>query len=137
MTPAFARSLFVNLPVHDLARSMAFFSKLGFEFNPKFTDDNAACMVIGPGCFAMLLTEAFFRGFTERGLCDTGNATEALLAVSCPDRDAVKAMVEAAVAQGGRAAMPPQDHGFMFGWSFYDLDGHHWEPMWMDAAAAQ
>jgi len=137
MTSSFSRSLFINLPVHDLPRSMEFFSRLGFEFNPKFTDDNAACMVIGPGCSAMLITESFFKGFTQRGICDTSKTTEALVAISCPDREAVKAMVETAVAHGGRPAMPPQDHGFMYGWSFYDLDGHHWEPLWMDPAAAQ
>jgi predicted lactoylglutathione lyase len=137
MTTPFARSMFVNLPVSDLKRSMEFFSKLGFEFNPKFTDEKAACMVLGPTSYVMLLTRPFFQGFTKREVWETGKPTEALLAISCPDRAAVQAMVKTAVENGGSPAMDAQDHGFMFGWSFYDPDGHHWEPMWMDPAAAQ
>jgi uncharacterized protein len=132
-----SRMIFVNLAVRDLKKSMAFFSKLGFEFNPKFTDDNAACMIVSDQAFVMLLAEPFFKGFTKRELCDTSRQTEGLFALSCASRAEVDEMVNKAVAAGGSHAMPAQDHGFMYGWSFYDLDGHHWEPMWMDPKAAQ
>ena len=132
-----SRMIFVNLAVRDLKKSMAFFSKLGFEFNPKFTDDNAACMIVSDQASVMLLAEPFFKGFTKRELCDTSRQTEGLFALSCASRAEVDEMVNKAVAAGGSHAMPAQDHGFMYGWSFYDLDGHHWEPMWMDPKAAQ
>jgi len=132
-----SRMIFVNLAVRDLKKSMAFFSKLGFEFNPRFTDDKAACMIISDQASVMLLTEPFFKGFTQRELCDTRRQTEGLFALSCKSRAEVDEMVNKAVAEGGAHAMPAQDHGFMYGWSFYDLDGHHWEPMWMDPKAAQ
>ena len=134
---ATARKLFVNVPVRDLKKSMAFFSSLGFTFNPKFTDDNAACMIVSDEAFVMLLAEPFFRTFTRHELCDTRTHTEALLALSCDSRDEVDALVTKAVAAGATHAMDPQDHGFMYGWSFYDLDGHHWEVFWMDPKAAQ
>jgi predicted lactoylglutathione lyase len=127
------REIFVNLAVRDLKRSQAFFSKLGFEFNPKFTDDRAACMVVNDGAYVMLLHEPFFRTFTRRELCDTSKQTEALLAVSCASRGDVDEIVKRAVMAGGRPAMEPQDRGFMYAWSFYDLDGHHWEVLTMDA----
>jgi predicted lactoylglutathione lyase len=131
------REIFVNLAVRDLKKSMAFFSTLGFEFNPKFTDDKAACMIVNDSAYVMLLGEPFFKSFTKRDLCDTSKQTEALFAVSCESRAAVDETVKKAIAAGGKNAMPPQDHGFMYGWSFYDLDGHHWEVMWMDPKAAQ
>ena len=129
------RQLYVNLPVRDLKRSMEFFSKLGFEYNPKFTDDNAACMIIHESAGAMLLAEAYFKTFTKRAICDTKTHSEALLALSCSSREEVDALVKKAIAAGGSPAMDPQDHGFMYGWSFYDLDGHHWEVFWMDTHA--
>jgi predicted lactoylglutathione lyase len=125
--------LFVNLPVRDLNRSMAFFSALGFTFNPRFTDENAACMVVGDEVSVMLLTERFFRTFTTRQLCDTARDIEGLFALSCTSRAEVDEMVNAAVAAGGRPAMAKQDRGFLYGWSFYDLDGHHWEVVWIDS----
>lgn len=131
------REIFVNLPVRDLARSQAFFRQLGFEFNPKFTDDKAACMIVNEQACVMLLTEPFFQTFTRRSPCDTARHTEALIAVSCPSRAAVDDTVQRALAAGGKPAMDRQDHGFMYGWSFYDPDGHHWEVLWMDPGAAQ
>lgn len=131
------RKIFVNLLVRDLKKSMAFFQALGFTFNPKFTDDNAACMVIGPDVYSMLLTEPFFRRFTNKEPCDTSKYTEGLYAITCESRSEVDGLVTKAIAAGGTYAMDPQDHGFMYGWSFYDLDGHHWEVFWMDPAAAQ
>ncbi|MCK6546979.1 VOC family protein [Myxococcota bacterium] len=132
------RMIFVNLPVRDLERSKAFFSKLGFEFNPKFTDEKAACMIIEKDAsYAMLLVEPFFQGFMNKKICDTKTHTESLIALSCSSRAEVEKMVSAAIAAGGSAAMPPNDHGFMYQSSFYDLDGHHWEVFWMDPKAAE
>lgn len=130
------RSIFVNLPVADLKKSMAFFSSIGFEYNPKFTDDNAACMILSDKGYVMLLADSFFKTFTKRPLCDTSKQTEGLFALSCESRAEVDEMVKTAIAGGGSEAMPPSDHGFMYIRSFYDLDGHHWEVFWMDPKAA-
>lgn len=131
------RQLFVNLPVADLERSKAFFAGLGFAFDAKFTDEKAACMIVEPDrSYVMLLSRPFFQGFTKKDICDSATHVEALMAFSCPTREAVTEMVEKALASGGAAAMDPQDHGFMFSWSFQDPDGHCWEPLWMDEAAA-
>src|ERR1041384_5360425 len=130
------RQIYVNLPVRDLKASKAFFAALGFEFNPKFTDDKAACMIVNADAYVMLLAEPFFKTFTKRALCDAREATEALFALSCTSRAEVDEVVGKAIAAGGSHAMDAQDHGFMYGWSFYDLDGHHWEVMWMDPKAA-
>lgn len=132
-----SRKTFINLPVRDLKRSMDFFAKLGFEFNPKFTDDNAACMIISPEAYAMLLREPFFKGFTKKEICQTSTHTEALVALSCESREEVDGLVRTAIAAGGSHAMDPMDHGFMYAWSFYDPDGHHWEVFWMDPKAVQ
>ncbi len=131
------RKLFVNLAVRDLEASKAFFAKLGFEFDPRFTDAKAACMVVSGEAYVMLLGTPFFETFTDRRPCDTSSHTEAILAVSCESRAEVDALVTKAVAAGGTHAREPQDHGFMYGWSFYDLDGHHWEVLWMDPGAAR
>jgi hypothetical protein len=106
-----------------------------FTFDPKFTDQNATCMIVGEDAFVMLLTEPFFRTFTQRQLCDTTTHTEGLFAISAGSRAEVDHLVRTAVAAGGSYAMDPQDHGFMYGWSFYDPDGHHWEVFWMDSEA--
>jgi predicted lactoylglutathione lyase len=137
MTDKPVRKIFVNLAVRDLKQSMTFFSKLGFQFNPKFTDDNAACMIVSDQAFVMLLTTPFFQGFTKREPCDTSRYTETLVALSCGSREEVDEVVRTAIAAGGTHAMDPQDHGFMYAWSFYDPDGHHWEVFWMDPKAAQ
>ena len=131
------RKIFVNLPVRDLERTKGFFAKLGFEFNRQFTDDKAACMVVSDEAYVMLLKEQFFRTFTPKELCDTSTHGEALLALSCESRAEVDEMVRTAVAAGGRHAMDPVDHGFMYGWSFFDPDGHHWEVLWMDPNAIE
>ena len=135
MTENRSRKMFVNLPVRDLKQSMDFFGKLGFSFNPQFTDEKAACVIIGEDAYVMLLTEAFFRTFTRKELCDTSKYSEGLFALSCNSRAEVDEMVKTAIAAGGKHAVDPQDHGFMYGWSFYDLDGHHWEVIWMDPKA--
>ena len=134
MTNKNSRKIFVNLAVRDLKRSMEFFSQLGFEFNKQFTDDKAACMIFSAEAYAMLLTEPFFRTFTKREICNTSTHTEGLFALSCASRAEVDELVNKALAAGGQRAMDPVDHGFMYGWSFYDPDGHHWEVLWMDPA---
>ncbi len=128
--------VFINLAVRDLQKSMEFFRSLGFGFNPKFTDQNAACMIVNADAFVMLLTEPFFKTFTKREICNTATHTEGLFALSCESRAAVDEMVKKAIAAGGKHAFDPQDHGFMYGCSFYDLDGHHWEVYWMDPQVA-
>ena len=131
------RQMYLNLPVRNLARSMEFFRKLGFEFNPQFTDERAACVIFSADAYVMLLQDEFFRTFTMRQIVDTTKYSEAITAFSCPSREAVDELADAAIAAGGTSAMPPVDMGFMYSRSFYDLDGHHWEPMWMDPAAVQ
>lgn len=123
--------LFVNLPVRDLVRSKAFFTALGFGFNPKFTDEKAACMILSEEAFVMLLAEPFFKTFTKRELCDD-TKTEALFAFSCSKREEVDEVVKKAIEAGGKPASDPVDYGFMYYNTFYDLDGHHWEVIWMD-----
>jgi len=137
MTAKTYRKLFVNLSVRDLARSMDFFSKLGFTFNPQFTNETAASMVVSDEAYVMLLTESMFKTFTKRQICDTSSHSEGLFALSCESRAEVDELVSKALAAGGKPALEPQDHGFMYGWSFYDLDGHHWEVFWMDPATVQ
>jgi len=135
MTQATPRKLFVNLPVRDLQRSVEFFTKLGFRFNPHFTDESATCMIVGDDVFVMLLVEARFKDFTKRQICDTATHTEGLFALTAANRAEVDELVHAAIAAGGAHAMPATDHGFMYAWSFYDLDGHHWEVFYMDPSA--
>lgn len=131
-----ARQIFVNLPVKDLQRSIAFFEHLGFTFNPEFTDDKATCMVVDDNIFVMLLVEEFFGTFTRKPIADAMASTEVLVCLSCASRDEVDRLADDAVAAGGREAREPQDHGFMYGRSFEDLDGHIWELMHMQPDAA-
>ena len=131
-----ASKIFVNLPVQDLDRSVAFFTTLGYTFDPRFTDRNATCMIIGPDIFAMLLVTEFFQTFTPRPVADARAATEVLVALSHESRQDVDRIVNTALAAGGRKVREPQDMGFMYGWAFEDLDGHIWEHFWMDPAQA-
>lgn len=128
--------IFVNLPVTDLARSMAFYRALGFDFDPRFTDDQAACCVIGDNIFAMLLTHGRFADFTTLPIADSRKTTAHLLAISRENREAVDAIADAALAAGGSEFRPAQDYGFMYSRAFADPDGHVWEPAWMDMEAA-
>jgi hypothetical protein len=130
-----AKQIFVNLPVKDLQRSVAFFSWLGFTFDPKFTDENATCMIIGENIFVMLLVESFFKTFTTKDLCDATKKTEVLVCLSCDSRAEVDDLVARALSAGGTAPRKPQDHGFMYGHGFEDLDGHIWELIYMEKAA--
>jgi uncharacterized protein len=127
-----AKQIFVNLPVKDLNRSVEFFTKLGFSFNPQFTDEKATCMIIGESIFAMLLVEPFFKTFTKKEISDAHKSTEVLIALDAASRDDVKSMVAKAIAAGGTLYMEPQDHGWMYQHSFADLDGHQWEILFMD-----
>jgi uncharacterized protein len=135
--PATPRKLFVNIPVADVQRSIDFFEALGFTFNQQFTDATATCMLVGEDAYFMLLSREKFAGFSRRPAGDPRQATGALFALGVDSRAAVDEMVQRAVAAGGSHALDPFDHGFMYGWSFYDLDGHHWEVFWMDPAAVQ
>ena len=127
-----ADKIFVNLPVQNLKKSMDFFSSLGFTFNQQFTDDTAACMVISDDIYTMLLTHAKFKEFTPNPICDATKSTEVLVCLSRDSRAAVDDMVRKAVAGGGKTYNQPQDHGFMYGHGFQDLDGHIWETFYMD-----
>ena len=131
------RQIFVNTSVRDLKKSMAFFSKLGFEFNPQFTDENATCMVLSEDGYVMLLVEEFFKTFTKKDLADTTTKVEAILALSADSREDVDEFADKALAAGAQPANEPSDQGFMYGRSFYDLDGHMWEIFWMDPSTVQ
>ena len=130
------RKTFVNLPVKDLTRSVEFFKALGFEFNPQFTDEKATAMVISDEAFAMLLVEDFFTSISNRKICDTDVACEAIVCLSADSREEVDDLVARAVAAGGIAAGKVDD-GPMYGGAFYDLDGHHWELIYLDPVALE
>ena len=130
------KQIFVNLPVADLPKSKAFFEALGLTINPQFTNEQAACVVISESIYAMLLVKDFFKGFTTKPIADAKTTTEALVCLSCESRAEVDSVVAKALAAGGTAPRPPQDHGFMYGHGFEDLDGHIWELMYMDLSAA-
>ena len=132
-----ARKIFVNLGVKDLARSVEFFAKLGFSFDPRFTDESATCMIVSDEAYVMLLVESRFQDFTKKDLADPTTQTEAILAVSAESREQVDELADAALAAGGSPANDPMDHGFMYGRSFDDPDGHMWEVIWMDPAAIE
>jgi uncharacterized protein len=132
-----SRMIFVNLPVQDLAKSVDFFASLGFEFNEQFSDDQATCMVVSEQACVMLLVAPFFSSFTTKDVADAATGTEVILAVSAVSREEVDTLVDRALALGGGVAKEPTDEGFMYGRSFYDLDGHAWEVMWMDPTAVQ
>ena len=130
------RMLFVNMPVADLERSKAFFAKLGFSFNPLFSDENGACMLVGEDAFVMLLSREKFAEFAKLPIADARTHTLALYCFGVTSRDEVDAVSAAALAAGGTEADDAEDFGFMYSRSFFDLDGHGWQVMWMDAAAA-
>jgi predicted lactoylglutathione lyase len=129
--------LFVNLPVADLARSKAFFAKLGFGYNPLFTDETAACMPVGEQAFVMLLSRERFAEFAKLPIADPTTHTLALYCFSVSSREEVDTVSAAALAAGGTEADDAEDFGFMYTRSFYDLDGHGWQVMWGDRAAAE
>ncbi len=129
------RMIFINFPVNDLAASMAFYTAIGFENNPQFTDETAACMVWSEAIHVMLLTHATWRTFTSRPI-PPSTSSEVMLAMTFDSREAVDAITVTAAANGGTADInPTQDHGFMYSRTLADPDGHLWEPFWMDPAA--
>jgi predicted lactoylglutathione lyase len=131
-----ATAIFVNLPVSDVQRSSSFFTALGYTINPQFSDDSTACVVFSDTIYAMLLAEARFKDFTPKVVADARTATEAIICLGAASRADVDRIADAALANGGGRVLDPQDHGFMYGRSFADPDGHIWEVMWMDPAVA-
>ncbi len=129
-----ATKIFVNLPVKDLQKSIAFFTHMGYTFNPQFTDDKATCMIVGENIFAMLLTEERFRDFTKKEIADAHKTTEVLIALDAESREEVVDLVEKAMQAGATKYAEPQDHDWMYQHSFADLDGHQWEILYMDIA---
>jgi predicted lactoylglutathione lyase len=129
--------IFVNLLVKNLNRSVEFFTKLGYTFNPQFTDENATCMIVGSDIFVMLLVERYFKTFTPKPVADARSSTETLAGLSVKSRDEVDRIVKAALAAGASRYRDPQDYSFMYQWGFEDLDSHIWEYVWMDPAAVQ
>ena len=131
-----ATQIYVNLPVQNVARSRRFFTELGFAFNEQFSNEQAVCMVVSDDSFVMLLVESFFQTFTKKPVADASKSTEVLVCLSCDSRSKVDDLVAKAVAAGGTSPNPKQDHGFMYGHGFEDLDGHVWELIHMDPDAA-
>lgn len=127
-----ATQVFVNLPVKDLNRSKDFFNRLGFSFNPQFTDDKAACMVLNDSGYVMLLSESFFQNFTGKKIADATKETEVLVSLSADSREKVNELTDKALSIGASKASEPQVMDNMYGRSFSDLDGHIWEIIWMD-----
>ncbi|RYZ89049.1 MAG: glyoxalase/bleomycin resistance/extradiol dioxygenase family protein [Moraxellaceae bacterium] len=127
------KEIYINLPVRDLAASQAFFSALGYSFNREYTDENAACLILGENIFAMLLRPEFFQKFAPASINPSGN--EVLIALNFPDRASVDEHIKKALAAGASCFAEPMDHGFMYQHSFKDLDGHVWEFLSMEAAA--
>lgn len=130
-----SKKIFVNLAVKDLNKSIEFFTKLGFTFNPQFTDEKATCMIIAEDIFAMLLVDQFFKGFIDTEVCDTKTHTEVLVALSFDSREEVDSMYEKAIAGGAKQQREHQEMGWMLQKSFKDLDGHIWELIFMDVEA--
>ncbi|MES2373545.1 MAG: VOC family protein [Bacteroidota bacterium] len=130
-----ATKIFVNLPVKDLQKSIAFFTKLGYTFNPQFTNEDATCMIIAEDIYAMLLVHPFFKTFTKKEICDTSKNIEAIIALSADNREAVDGLVDKALAAGAVEPKPISDQGFMYTRSFEDPDGHLWEIFYMDLSA--
>ncbi|MFE5770737.1 VOC family protein [Streptomyces sp. NPDC056485] len=129
--------IFVNLPAKDIEAAKAFWVKLGYSFNPQFSDENTGCLVISDTIFAMLMTEARFKDFATKEVADATKTTEVMLALSAESREQVDEVLGAALAAGATEPRPAQDLGFMYGRAFEDLDGHVWEYVWMDPAAVQ
>ncbi len=130
------RKLYVTLPVKNLERSVDFFAALGFSFNPQFTDENAASIIINDNTGVMLVVESFFSTLTKKPIIDARVGTEALLAISVDSREEVDALVAKAIAAGGSAPGDAQDHGFMYDHGFEDLDHHQWGVFWMNESQA-
>jgi uncharacterized protein len=131
-----SRQIYVNLPIKNLDRTQAFFTRLGFSFNPKFSSEQGVCMVVAPDISVMLLVEPFFQTFTQKPIANAHESVQVLICLSCESRAEVDELVAKALAAGGTAPSPVRDHGFMYGHAFTDLDGHVWELAYMDPSAA-
>ncbi|KOY81445.1 VOC family protein [Lysinibacillus macroides] len=130
-----SKNIFINLPVKDLGKSITFFQTLGFAFNQQFSDETTASMIISENIFALIMVEEHFKEFTKKEITDTTSSAEAILCLSAENREQVDQLVNKALASGGKSYSEPQDHGFMYGWGFHDLDGHIWEVVYMDENA--
>jgi predicted lactoylglutathione lyase len=129
-------SIFVNLPVENLKKSVDFFTELGFKFNAQFTDEESTCMLVGDNIYIMLLEHKKFQSFISKPIAPK-ESTEAIMAFSLESADEVRAMTELALSLGARKMNDPEDHGFMFSWGFEDLDGHLWDLFWMNPEHVQ
>lgn len=130
------KQIFVNLPVKDLDKAKEFWTKLGFSFNPQFTDQNAAALILGENIFAMLIVPSFFTRFTKKEIADAFKTTETINAISLDSKQDVDSIMEKALAAGAKETRAAEDHGWMYGRSFEDPDGHQWEPVYMDITKA-
>ncbi|MCW3464543.1 VOC family protein [Chitinophaga nivalis] len=130
-----AKKIFVNLPVKDLNKSTTFFKQLGFTFNPDFSDENAACMIVSDDILVMLLTEPFFRFFTKKDISDATKTTEVIVSLSADSKAEVDNIIAQALAAGATSSKEAMDQGFMYQNGFEDLDGHLWEFVYMDPTA--
>lgn len=130
-------NIFINIPVKDLSASVEFWKKMGYKFNTQFTDDTAACLVLGKNLYAMLLTYNKMKEFMDQEIVDPSISRECLTALSCDSREAVDLLLEKAKVAGAEEYKQATDHGFMYTRSFDDLDGHRWELLWMDPAFIQ
>ena len=130
-----SKNIFINIPVKDLNKSFKFFQELGFDFNPQFSDESTASMIISDNIFALLMVEERFKGFTKKEITDTSASAEVIFCLSAENRDQVDELVKKALASGAKPYSEPQDHGFMYIWGFQDLDGHIWEIAYMDESA--
>ena len=124
-------SIFINMPIANLKRSVDFFTELGFTFNPQFTSEDTTCMLVGPNIFAMLLERDRFTGFIDKHVADS-SSSEVILSLGCESPDEVRKLAEAAFALGARKVNEIDDKGFVISWGFEDLDGHLWDLFWMD-----
>jgi predicted lactoylglutathione lyase len=124
--------IFINLPVKNLDKTIKFFTKLGYKFNPKFTDKNATCMIISKDIYAMLLVEKFFKTFVKKEITNTKKSTEVIISITCENRKKVDEMIHKVIKAGGKETKKPFDHGWMYGRSFQDIDGHLWEVFYMN-----
>ncbi len=130
-----ATNMYLNIPVKNLNKSNEFFKKLGFSFNPQFSNEQATCVIISDSIFVMMVQEEMFKGFSKKEICDTKKSTEVFIGLSAESKEKVIEMVDAAVEAGGSVYSEPQDHGWMYSHSFADLDGHQWDLFFMDVNA--
>ncbi|RDW19701.1 VOC family protein [Oceanobacillus chungangensis] len=130
-----SKNIFINLPVKDVKNSTKFLTEIGFELNPQFSDENTSSIIINDNIFALIMNEDRFKEFSKKEIVDTATASEAIFCLSAESREQVDELVNKAISAGGKTYNEPQDHGFMYGWGFQDLDGHIWEVVYMDESA--